>query len=247
MQINPSKSTAILFGKRREKKIISTDSIKVNVDGVNIQLSDCIKSLGIQLDNKLRFREHITNLIRLSYSRLKVLYGSRASLTVSVRKLLCNSLVLSYLNYCDSVYGPCIDSVDTYRLQKVQNACMRFIFGIRKYEHVSHCLPLLNWLNMLNGRQLHSLCLYHKLMKFQQPAYLYNKITFRTDVHNLNLRFRHLLTPPQHRYEIFKRSFTYQIVSCYNSVPEHFKQYSVTTFKRLMRAHLLDRQAAHLD
>lgn len=41
------------------------------------------------------------------------------------------------------------------------------------------------------------------------PLYLYNKIKYRTDIHNINIMFKNTLTTPQHRLELFELSFSY--------------------------------------
>ena len=151
---------------------------------------------GLFLDQTLRFKLHIANLISTAYYKLRLLFPHRHVLNKNVKAMLCNSIILSSFNYCDSLYGPCLDSIDIRRIQKVQNSCLRFIFGIRKYERISHKLLDLKWLNMANRRKLHAACLFHKIISNKSPSYLYNKISFRTDVHNVNVRFKGIITPP---------------------------------------------------
>lgn len=66
-------------------------------------------------------------------------------------------------------------------------------------------------------------CLFHKIVTDKQPPYLYNKITFRTDVHNLNLRHKRLLTMPQHKTVLFERSFVHSIGKIYNNLHNYLK------------------------
>ena len=35
-------------------------------------------------------------------------------------------------------FHPCLTKLEELRIQGVQNACIRFIFGIKKFDHVSH-------------------------------------------------------------------------------------------------------------
>lgn len=150
---------------------------------------------------------------------------------------MCDSFVLSHFNFCDAVYGPCITAETSYRIQKVQNCCLRFIHGIRRGQHISHTLPLTKWTNMEKRRHFHIANLYHKIIINRQPSYLYRKITFRTDVHNVNIRFKGTLTPPVFKTEHFKCSFSYNIAYVFNSLPRHLKNCSVAAFTRLYRKH----------
>ena len=83
--------------------------------------------------------------------------------------MMCESLVLSQFNYCSQVYGPCLDAVDAYRIQKVQNACLRYIFKIRKYDHITYKLKEVEWLNMRSRFKLQSLTLYHRVLSVGAP------------------------------------------------------------------------------
>lgn len=64
---------------------------------------------------------------------------------------------------------------------------------------------------MNSRRVLHATLFYSKIITSCKPAYLYNKIRYRSDVHTLNVRFRGALSPPLHKTELFKKSFTYQV------------------------------------
>nr|CAH7715451.1 unnamed protein product [Callosobruchus chinensis] len=76
---------------------------------------------------------------------------------------------------------------------------------------------------MSDRRLLHAASIFQTILLQKQPAYLHNKIRYRADSYNLNLRFKNLTTPPLHRTENLKRSFTYQIAHIYGLVPGQFK------------------------
>nr|CAH7727348.1 unnamed protein product [Callosobruchus chinensis] len=72
---------------------------------------------------------------------------------------------------------------DTKRLQKVKSSSSRLIIAIRRGYSISERLIETNWLNMRDRRKLHSACFYHKVVIYKTPSNLYNKITFRQNVH----------------------------------------------------------------
>lgn len=145
--------------------------------------------------------------------------------------MLCESLVLSHFSYCNVVYFPCIDKDTTMKIQRVQNSCIRYIFGIRKFQHISHKFHELGWLNMSNRFSLQAGCLIHNIIHSKTPPYLLNRIKFRTDVHNLNLRNVMCITPPIHKSSFFERSFTFTIYKIYNSIPKNITQLNCKAFK----------------
>jgi len=232
--INPQKSSVILFGNRAVRDSIK-GRIKIRVKDDNLSFVDCIKDLGVYLDSDLRFKQHITKNLQLAYCSLKMLYSNRHILCQQLRLHLCDLLVLSRLNYCDTLYHSCIDSSERRRIQVLQNSCLRFSYSLRARERVTSFRERSGWLCMRDRRCLHVASFYHRVISEGAPLYLFNKVAFRSDVHNINTRFRSALDIPVHRLEIFKRSFTYCIASVYNNIPWSLKTLSISSFKRRLK------------
>lgn len=243
LQLNASKSIAMIFGKMSDCSRVK-DEIVLSVGSDRIQLAESVRNLGLTMDNQFRYRGHVSKCIQRAFSNLKVLYPHRHYLSQKTKSMLSQSMVLSHFSYCSPVYAPAIDAHDRDRIQRAQNACLRFIFGIRKYEHISHKLSELGWLNMQNRFKLQRACLYHKIINSRSPPYLYNKISFRTDVHHLNVRNKGLITPPLHRSALYERSFSYSIYKTFNSIPESFKSLSAPAFRVNMKRLLLTSQCS---
>lgn len=233
LNINPSKSVVIVFGGHNVKNRYLPD-IQIKINDMVVPCAESARNLGVILDNKFRFRDHINNCVRKAYGSLKLLYSHRHVLNKDVKIMLCDALVLSQFNYCDVLYGPCLDVITSKKIQVAQNSCLRFIYGIRRREHITHKLKETKWLSMEKRRMLHATVFYHKLITENTPPYLCNKIQYRTDIHNLNLRHRGLITPPTHRTEIFKRSFSFNVYKLYNSIPVYFKKLTVSAFRLRM-------------
>jgi len=248
LQLNAGKSAVIVFGRKGDRDKFLLDNHSIEINGQRVKFCDSVKNLGIVMDKDLRFTQHISKCLQKAYLMLKFIYQNREFLSRKHKIMLCESLVLSQLNYGDAVYGPCLTTFDKTRIQKLQNSCLRLIFGIRKFDRISHTLQTANWLNMKNRIFLHSAVLYSKILTKKSPPYLFNKITYRCDVHTLNIRFKGTLTPPMRATEIMKRSFSYNIASCINSLPNNIKNViSVKRFKNLLFKRLLNDQIGHVS
>lgn len=236
--LNPEKSTVLIFGSDSQiRKVKNTATVRLN--GISLPFSDTGRSLGLILDSKLRFREYVTSKLRAAYGGLKSIYSHRHYLPEKSKKMLLEALVLSHFNFCCSVYVPCLDSHCLYRIQKVQNSCLRLLYGVKRREHITPYLNRSGWLNMANRAKFLMRCFYFKILKFRTPPYLYNRIRFRTDVHTLNLRRRVRLTIPKHRKEIFKRSFSYNIVDHINALNRLDLNRSLSSFKKEIKSAML--------
>lgn len=241
LEINHTKTKVLLFGPANILPTVS-NYMSVNVGGLEVQPVGEARSLGLTFDSSLRFRSHVSDYIRRGYGKLKLIYNKRYFMNRKIRSYLCNTLVLSGLNYCDYVYGPSIDARDIHRIQVLQNSCLRLIFGVRRRQRISHKLNEIKWLNMENRRLYHAATLFHKIILFKSPPYLLNKISYRSDIHNINIRFGGTVVIPAHKTEAFKSSFTYQIANIYNSIPGEVKCLNVDTFRRRFRELLFDGQ-----
>lgn len=241
LNLNAEKSSAMIFGPVNTINSVK-GCLKLSINNTLLNFKDSVKNLGVILDTGLRFREHCSHCIKKSYYALKLLYPHKDILSRRSKITLCDSLVLSHFNYADSLYNSCIDSITSKRIQKVQNSCLRFIYGIPRRYHISDKLRDTNWLNMYHRRLLHTACLVYRVISEKTPPYLYQKIRFRTDIHNVNLRNRGNVTIPKHRTELFKRSFSYQAPKIYNGLQPAFLGLSLRTFKKLFGKHLISLQ-----
>lgn len=238
LRLNPAKSQAILFGNSKICNELQS-SVEIGIDGAVLPIVNRVRDLGLTLDNSFRYRHQINSYIKSAYLRLRVLYPHRSVLSKSVKIRLCETLILSIFTYCSIIYNAAIDQETEYRIQKVQNSCLRYIFGIRKHDHISHKLPECGWLNMKDRRKVQALCFYHKLLLSKTPPYLYRKVRFRCDVHSITTRYRNLISPPPHTTSLFERAFSYDIYSLYNNLPERFKALSVTTLRGKLKNEIL--------
>ena len=181
------------------------------------------------MDSDLRFSNHVSSLIQKSFGKLRMLYMHREAFDVATRLRLCDSLVLSNLNYCNVVYMPCLIQRDQMSLQKIQNACLRFCYNVRKFDHITPHLKESRWLSVEELYQLHTLCMVFKIKQTKTPEYLHLKLNSLSQFHaagSVQTRHGELLSVPMHNFEFFKRSFTYSATHLFNLLPTSIKQTS---------------------
>ena len=91
--------------------------------------------------------------------------------TQGLRKRLVESLVIPHLDYCSVVYLDVSSSLRT-RLQRLSNACVRFIFGVRRNTHITPYRRQLEWLRSDTRRDYFALLLMYKIVRFKEPPIL---------------------------------------------------------------------------
>lgn len=220
--LNEGKTQVLVFGRDRDS-IVNHPSFKIVLNNVELKpVSNC-KNLGLHMDVDLRFTSHVSNIIRTSFSKLKVLYMYKDIFSTEVKLRLTNSLILSHLEYCNVVYWPALLQRDKDTLQKLQNMCIRFSYNIRKFDHISGAFRDSRWFKLNERFIIHMACLVYKIDNLRLPQYLYEKLIKGSDIHERVTRHRELYTVPRHSSAMFQRSFSYNAAKIFNSVPDDIK------------------------
>lgn len=238
LKLNADKTSVIVFCSEKYREEFKS-SLDIRIQGIPVRYKSKLKSLGVIFDEKLRFHDHVKAIVQKAYGVIKLLYSNKHVLNISMKKNLCHSLVMSIIGYCDLVYYPCLDQVTKNRIQKIQNACCRLVFGLRKFDSVSQKIAELGWLKIKDLVHLRFVTLVHKLLNNSGPIYLRNKLLFRHSLHNVNIRFKSKLHMPPFTTSIFHRCFTYNAVTLYNHLNEKYKHLPLQKFKSAVRHVLL--------
>ena len=81
------------------------------------------------------------------------------------------TFIISRIDYCNSLlYGISEESLD--KLQRVQNAAARLIFGLRKYDNISKYLIKLHWLPVRWRIKYKIALITYKTLNGDGPEYL---------------------------------------------------------------------------
>lgn len=76
------------------------------------------------------------------------------------------------------------------------------------------------------------LCVCFTKLLLLKPLPTCLKRSNRGDMNSITTKLRGFISPPPHRFSLYKRAFTYVIFSKYNSLPRELKATSLGTFKR---------------
>ena len=113
LKMNPTKTKFIYFGHNLQLRKCTESSL--NVMGVTIHRTDCIKYLGAHLDDNLTFKKHVAAKCKAAMGNLLEIRSIRHLLDEDTAANLCLSLHVSHLNYTNILL---------YRLPKVTLKCM---------------------------------------------------------------------------------------------------------------------------
>ena len=125
------------------------------------------------MDSLLKNGPYVNKITSSCYCKLCNIIKIRPSLDTKLAQLIVQALVLSNLNYCNSLLA-CSPQYQLNKLQHIQNMCCRVICNIRKHDHVSPAMKDLHWLK-IPERITYKLCvLVNKCQNNLAPRYLSN-------------------------------------------------------------------------
>ena len=137
LKLNDSKTEFITFASQRQHPKCNTTHLCVNGELVN--RLDCIKYLGTNLDQHLNFKTHVTLKCQTAMYNLYKIRQMRSVLTEETCRTIIQSLVLSHLDFANSILASSPDNI-IKMLQRVQNMAAKVILGKNRQDSALACL-----------------------------------------------------------------------------------------------------------
>ena len=192
------------------------------ISGEQIEQKPSVKYLGVHIDNKLKWKDHIKAVASKVARAIAMIRHAKKFLPKHTLKVLYQGLVEPHLRFCCSVWGTC--GVTTRcTLEKLQNRAIRIITDS---PFDAPAKPLLRQLRLpING---------------QAPVYLSSLFNSTSAVTNRMLRNSNLnLRPPRMKTTFGQNGFAYRGATIWNSLPNDCRTaHTFRTFKMKLKAML---------
>ena len=240
--VNPHKSQAIVVGSQRLlSKVNFSDLPNLFLNGSVIPYTSTVKDLGILIDQNLSWQPQVSDVSRRIFSRMHSLKRLQNCIPFKTKVHLCQTLLLPLLDYGDVCY---LDLTEDRlnKLERLQNLCIRYVFGLRKYDHITEYRSQLKWVGIRDRRHLHMLTLlFNILHNPHTPTYLSSRFK-DLSAHGLGLRSETLLSflIPKHTTTFYEKSFSVQAAKFWNKLDSDTRNASsLNVFKsRLKNSYL---------
>lgn len=221
--LNPMKSQSLVIGSRNALNKLEKSSLpEISIGNSPVPWCSDVKNLGIHIDNTLSWTTQVGKICQKVFAGLHSLKRVRELLPINTRVSLVNSLIMPHFDYCDFLLTD-LKLKQQRKLQIAQNACIRFIFDLRRYDHVSEFYGQTNILSIEKRRNFHSLLLLHKILNNCYQTQLLQNFKMLTLERSRSSR---LLCIPRHNTVSYSKSFTVTVIRIWNSLPTYLKQIS---------------------
>ena len=212
----------------------------MNINGTCVKFCPSLRNLGVTLDSTLSLHQHVLNICRSAFLELRRINSIHNFLSTDAVKTLVCSLVLSRIDYCNSLLAG-LPQCLLKKIQYVQNAAAKMIFRAPKSDHVSPLLQKLHWLpiSCRIEHKMSSLC--YSSLSGTGPQYLSDLIQVYTSSRCLRSSSdtRILRIPTVKTKSYGQRSFAYQGPTIWNKLPLEIRhQGTIDGLKRALKTHL---------
>ena len=237
LKLNNSKTEFFVAASPHNLNKLQDVSLKIG--DITISLSSTIKNLGVTFDQKISMENHVKSLVKTVNFHLRNIYRIRRFITFESCHHLVRSLVLSRLDYANSLLLG-ISAKDRKKLETLQNKAARIIFRCNRLEPSAPLLRELHWLPVKERVIYKVLLLTYKSVNKLAPAYLTELLkAYKPGYENLRSAKKCLLDVPGTHRKCGDNAFCVAAPSHWNSLPLHIRlSPSVTIFKKCLKTYL---------
>ena len=225
--LNIAKTEFMVVSSRQKFLAENCSELNIQLDNQPISRVEHAKSLGLIIDDRLSWSNHIKELWRKISSSIGALRRIRSLISQSPAVQIYNVLIQPHFDYCAPVWDGLSE-----KLQKLQNRAARVILQANCEVNSSLLLETLKWDQLPLRRRNHKAIMMFKSLNGLAPVYLHELFSERHTAYDLRYSFRKL-NLPKPRTNYLKRSFGYSGALLWNSLPESVRAIrSIGHFKK---------------
>ena len=172
LKMNDDKTELVAIGTRSKLSQVIPNIAPMFISGCDIPFSQSFRNLGFYLDETLSMDAHIKYLCRILFCQLRRIGKIRSFLSTDAANKLALSLILSRLDYCNSLLAGLPDN-KLNKLQPIQNHAARLVLRKSRHESATTLLRTLHWLPVKARIQYKIACLcFQCIYQNSMPPYI---------------------------------------------------------------------------
>ena len=238
LTLNKVKTEFMIIGSRfRLASVINNP--KIVIGGQNIKQVKHKKTLGVILDDQLKWDKHNEYQCKKISSNIALLRRAKQFVPQEILLIMYNALVLPHFNYCSTIW--CDESVNhVNKLSKLQKRAARVITGYGYDIRSSDIFEELDWIPIAKTLENRETLMTFKALTGRLPQHISDIFT---KCHNENYSLRSnnnklLLQKPNTNF--LKRSFSYRAAKSWNELSDEItgdiNTLSIASFKKRIKS-----------
>ena len=243
LEVNSSKTSLTKFMSKQKRARCPgippdlTVHVNTEIGTQDEHITDSLycRILGGNLRNNLSWDSHLSSgkkaILPAVRKKLGALHSLRKSLPIKAKLKLVNSFVVSKLSYIVCLWGNTTAN-QVYKAQVCLNAAARFVMDASRLTRQRDLMEGCNWLTIAELTTYHSLLQLWKVVRWNIPTYMTDRITMTEDDTLSTDNPRLMITVDTWR---FSTTLKWNLLS-----PELRTETDYKKFKKMLRRHIMD-------
>jgi hypothetical protein len=240
--LNDSKTEYFIVVSQRQANSIERADLRIGESVIAPSVS--IRNLGVVFDPSLKMDLHVSAICRTVNFHLRNISRIRRFIDQNTCAHAVRSLVLSRLDYGNSLLGG-ISKFNVQRLQRLQNRAARLVYCVNRRTSASPLLCDLHWLPVQQRIDFKTLLHVYKCVQKVAPSYL-QELIFSFQPGRAGLRSSKdttRLVVPRTKRVIGECAFSVIGPRLWNKLPTEIRLApSVQLFKKLLKTYLFPKE-----
>ena len=231
LTIHPGKTKLLIVSNR----MTTNQDLSIQFLDTEIHRTNCCKYLGVHLDSKLNFKDHIQYINSKISKHTGILYKIRDNLPLKTRLDYYYAFIYPYLTYNIIIWG---STYQTHLLPLITQH-KRTIRTITNAGYIDHTGPLFKRLKLLKLKDIY----YFHLGTYMFNARSRGEYATQTNVHT---RGSNDARPELHLLATTQHAVSYAGPKLWNSLPPNIRSINnYRRFRKSLKKHLLDQYPEH--
>ena len=215
-------------------------------DGQEVKRVKLVKYLGLMVDDKLVWGQHIDYISSKIIHGIGILKGIRHFIPRDSLLLLYHTLIEPYFRYCSILWGQCGETLED-KLQTLQKKAAQTIAKLR-HDEANHyeLLTEFGWLSVRNLISLDTAIFAYKEINNlypEQPDSPFQRLDY---LHSYSMRSvsNNNLFIPRGETNNFQKTMAFAGSKIWNEIPKEIRMaQTLYSFKEHLKKHLTEQQA----
>jgi hypothetical protein len=236
LKLNDGKTELMVFSTMHMQE--RHKDVTLRIGETDVENRHPVKNLGVLEDPALTMTNQVHAVCKSAFYQLRNIARIRCYLTDTAAKTLVHALVMSRLDYGNSLYYG-MSKGNMEKLQLVQNAAARLVTRKSRYAHITPILFDLHWLPIEYRVMFKILVQVFRALHGQAPVYMCDMLHEYKPQRTLRSMEQSLLKVPK----TLKRNFGDRAFSCaapalWNSLPANIKSaQTLVSFRKKVKTH----------
>jgi len=176
LSMNPAKCLILTITRQ-----INIQAAEYKIKGIPLKRTECARDLGVLVDSRLKFDQHIENIVKKASKMLGfVIRICRKFRNVKSIIQMYNSLVRSQLEYCSTIWSP-MYTIHAEKIENIQHRFTRFIYKKFHYpdESYENRVMRLGLTTLIDRRIQTDIMTLHDIIHYKIDCDLIESINFK--------------------------------------------------------------------